>query len=119
LHPNNNFRQRDSLCITSPFPFLFVAPFLCLFLHNVHVSFYLLLFPIAAHKARQGAVNAMHETSDARNPGKLPRLVFASHEQQQQQQQQQQLSAMSSEVDAEIAFPDSFLGASTLGPLFV
>ena len=69
---------------------------------------------LVSYILRQGAVNALHEAGDSKNPGKLPRLVFPSNQQQQQQQHMQ-----TQEVDSEIAFPDSFTGAAMQGPLFV
>ncbi len=73
-------------------------------------------------------MNALHETVDARNSSKLPRLVYPSnHQQQQHQQQQQQHQQQQQEEnislhavsDSEYSFPDSFVGAGMQGPLFV
>jgi hypothetical protein len=69
---------------------------------------------IVSYNLCQGAVNALHEAVDSKNPGKLPRLVFPGNQQQQQQQHMQ-----TQEVDSEIAFPDSFTVAAMQGPLFV
>ena len=71
----------------------------------------------------QGAVNVLHESTDPRNPNKLPRLVYPGSQQQQQQQQQQQhpnhQTLLQSGDDSEISFPDAFMGAALHGPLFV
>ena len=69
----------------------------------------------------QGAVNALHDASDPRNPNKLPRLVYASNQQQlQQQQQQQHNSPLPPPADSsDFSFPTAFMGAALQGPLFV
>ncbi len=72
----------------------------------------------------QGAVNALHDASDPRNPNKLPRLVYASNQQQLQQQQQQQQQQHNSPLpppadSSDFSFPTAFMGAALQGPLFV
>ncbi len=70
-------------------------------------------------------MNALHEAVDARNPGKLPRLVYTSNQQpppqQQQQQQQQQQGSFHQGPgnDADFLFPDSLVSPAIQGPLFV